>query len=230
MFRSLCHRILRRLNLTTENKGKQSNDWMAEGLILGKNCIIAGAPRLNIRRGASIRCGDGVVLNSDPTSYHAGMSFPVTLVADRDGANINIGDGSRLHGCCLHAWHSIVVGRGCLLAAGCQVLDAHGHATEPEFARLRGQLPDIPEEVVIGDYSWLCLGAIVLKGARIGEGCIVAPYSVVLAGDYPPFSMLAGAPARVVRTVSDGIVLPADFPVEKLAVDGRSLHRWSKDI
>jgi acetyltransferase-like isoleucine patch superfamily enzyme len=166
------------------------------------------------------------VLNSNPEGYHAGMSFPVTLLADRPGANIIIGEGSRLHGCCVHAWSQIQIGRHCLLAAGSQVLDAHGHATEMEFARIRSRIQDMPAPIEIGDYCWLGLGALVLKGARLGEGCIVGAYSVVAAGEYPPFSLLAGSPAKVVRTVSAKDVYPEDYPVDQIAISGKKSYRY----
>jgi acetyltransferase-like isoleucine patch superfamily enzyme len=55
--------------------------------------------------------------------------------------------------------------------------------------------------VIIGDDVWLGANSTVLKGARIGAGCIVACGSVVTAGDYPPCSVLAGNPACVVRSL-----------------------------
>lgn len=193
---------------------------------MGTNCRILEQPRIKIIDGAAINCGDGVVLNSDPLNYHAGMPFPVTLIADRAGAFISIGSRSRLHGCCLHAWLSVRIGEGCLIAAGAQVLDAHGHATEPELSRLRAQVPDVPEEVTIGDHCWLCIGALVLKGVHLGEGSTVAPYSVVRKGNYPPFSILAGSPARVVRTVPPETVLAAETLAERFTTNERPLNAW----
>lgn len=48
------------------------------------------------------------------------------------------------------------------------------------------------------------IGAIVLSGARIGQGAIVGAGSVVLEGTrIPPRVLAVGAPARVVRKVTD---------------------------
>lgn len=51
----------------------------------------------------------------------------------------------------------------------------------------------------IGDDVWLGANVTILKGARIGRGCTVATGSVVLAGEYPDGSLLAGNPAKVIR-------------------------------
>ena len=55
--------------------------------------------------------------------------------------------------------------------------------------------------VSIGDDVWLGAGSIILKGAHLGDGCVVASGSVVTAGMYPPRSVLAGQPARVVKSI-----------------------------
>ena len=57
------------------------------------------------------------------------------------------------------------------------------------------------EPIIIGDDVWVCAGATILKGARIGNGCIVASGAVVRRGEYPPNSVLAGSPAKVVKTL-----------------------------
>jgi acetyltransferase-like isoleucine patch superfamily enzyme len=52
--------------------------------------------------------------------------------------------------------------------------------------------------VIIDDDAWIGAGALVLKGVHIGRGAIVAAHSVVTK-DVPPFVLVAGSPARVVR-------------------------------
>ncbi|HEX7588363.1 MAG TPA: acyltransferase, partial [Anaerolineae bacterium] len=50
------------------------------------------------------------------------------------------------------------------------------------------------------DKAWVSLGSIVLKGVTLGEGCIVGAGSVVTA-DVPPWVVVAGNPARVIRAL-----------------------------
>ena len=227
MIQHLKHRIRRLVNSSDEGSGVlQPNMIFPANVNLDVECRLQGVPRIKAVSEANIVCGPKVVLNSDPDGYHAGMGFPVTLLADRPGARIVIGEGSRLHGCCVHAWSQIQIGRHCLLAAGSQVLDAHGHATELELARLRSQIHDVPEPIEIGDYCWLGLGALVFKGVRLGEGCIVGAHSVVLAGEHPPFSLLTGSPAKIVRTVPAKDVYPEGFPSEQVAIGGKKAYEY----
>lgn len=51
--------------------------------------------------------------------------------------------------------------------------------------------------IVIGENSWICARAILLQGARIGEGAIVGAAAVV-DFEVPPFAIVAGNPARIV--------------------------------
>ncbi len=54
--------------------------------------------------------------------------------------------------------------------------------------------------VTIGPGCWLGAGAVILPGAQLGRNVVVAAGSVVRAGDYPDFSVVAGVPAKVVRS------------------------------
>jgi acetyltransferase-like isoleucine patch superfamily enzyme len=49
--------------------------------------------------------------------------------------------------------------------------------------------------------AWIGFDVCVLPGVTIGEGAIVGARSVV-AGDVPPYTVVAGNPARVVRRLS----------------------------
>jgi len=55
------------------------------------------------------------------------------------------------------------------------------------------------DDVVIGDDVWLATRAVILPGARIGNGAIVAAGAVV-RGVVPEFAIVAGSPARIVGT------------------------------
>jgi hypothetical protein len=52
--------------------------------------------------------------------------------------------------------------------------------------------------VKISDRVWIGLNAIILKGVTIGEGAIVGAGSVVTK-DVPPYTIVAGNPARIIR-------------------------------
>lgn len=54
------------------------------------------------------------------------------------------------------------------------------------------------EKITIGDDVWIGFGSIVLTNTTIGRGAIVAAGSSVTK-DVPPYAVVAGVPARVVR-------------------------------
>lgn len=48
---------------------------------------------------------------------------------------------------------------------------------------------------------WIGAGAIIMNGVHLGEGCVIGAGSVVTK-DVPPYTIVAGNPARVVRTIT----------------------------
>lgn len=52
--------------------------------------------------------------------------------------------------------------------------------------------------VTIEDRVWIGFNAIILKGVTLGEGAIVAAGAVVTK-DVPPYTVVAGNPAQVIR-------------------------------
>jgi acetyltransferase-like isoleucine patch superfamily enzyme len=53
-------------------------------------------------------------------------------------------------------------------------------------------------ETIIGDDVWIGMSAKILAGVSIGSGAIVAAGSIVTQ-DVPPFAIVAGIPAKIVR-------------------------------
>lgn len=59
--------------------------------------------------------------------------------------------------------------------------------------------------ITIEDAAWIGMSSVILKGVTIGEGAIVARNSVVTK-DVPPYTIVAGNPAKVVKT----LIVPTD--------------------
>ena len=74
-----------------------------------------------------------------------------------------------------------------------------GHPLEP--ARRRDGV--VAKPIVIGRNVWIAAGAIVIGGVTVGENSVVAAGAVVTR-DVPPATLVAGNPARVVRSVAEG--------------------------
>lgn len=56
--------------------------------------------------------------------------------------------------------------------------------------------------IQVGNYVWIGAGAIIMPGVTIGDGAVVAAGSVVTK-DVEPRMIVAGNPARVLRSVDD---------------------------
>ena len=68
----------------------------------------------------------------------------------------------------------------------------------------------------VGDGSLIGIQAVILNGAKIGKGCLVGAGALVTEGkEFPDYSLIVGAPAKVVRT------LDAEA-VQRLALSGAS--------
>lgn len=57
---------------------------------------------------------------------------------------------------------------------------------------------DDDRDVVIDDDVWVASGVVILRGVRVGRGAIIAAGAVVTK-DVPPYSLVGGLPARVLR-------------------------------
>ena len=92
------------------------------------------------------------------------------------------------------ATSSIRIGRGCAISWGVQILDSGFHSMDRD--------PSVSEAVVIEDRVWIASNVTILKGVTVGSGSIVASGAVVTK-DVPARSLVAGIPARVIRSEVD---------------------------
>lgn len=112
-----------------------------------------------------------------------------------------------------HGPERLVIGRYCAIASGVRfIMPGANHADlgpstfpfgifgEPWAERTMDLVMGAPSrgDTVVGHDVWLGYGALVLPGVTIGHGAVVAAASVV-ASDVPPYAIVAGNPARVIR-------------------------------
>lgn len=107
----------------------------------------------------------------------------------RIGDNCNINDGVLLDG-----GGGLVIGSLVNVSPDVELFTTEHDPDSPLFeGRSR--------EVIVGDRVWIAARALVLPGTIIGEGAIVAA-GAVAHGEVAPWSIVAGNPARVVRSRS----------------------------
>ncbi len=116
-----------------------------------------------------------------------------------DQPTLIIGDNSGIgHGCQFVVGNKITIGRNCNISGDCWIADSNGHPSDPAD-RLARKPPAADEvrPIVIGDGVWIGRSCLIFPGVKIGVGSIVSAGSVVRS-HVPPFSVVAGNPAKVV--------------------------------
>lgn len=124
-----------------------------------------------------------------PCTKYAGVEYkPV----------IKIGDGTwigiRNSFACIDR---VEIGRNVLFAGYVHITD-HSHGYEDISSPIMSQPLISKGPVIIEDDCWLGFSCEILSGVHIGKHSIVAARSVVTK-DVPPYSIVAGNPARVVK-------------------------------
>src|SRR5947209_11588368 len=113
-------------------------------------------------------------------------------------ARIRIGAGTFLNLGVMVAAHELVeIGDHCMFANGCFISDASHRFDDPVIpVPWQGFTSKGPTRV--GDNVWCGAHVVITSGVTVGERCVIGANSVVTE-DLPPFSIAAGAPARILR-------------------------------
>jgi len=120
---------------------------------------------------------------------------------------VTVGDDSVLVGAIFMCSERIDIGQRVVISYHVTIADSDFHPFDLEARRLdaianapggdRSKRPLVESRpVVIEDDAWIGIGAIILKGVRIGRGARVAAGSVVTR-DVPPDATVVGNPARM---------------------------------
>lgn len=109
----------------------------------------------------------------------------------------------------IEALHGVRIDEGVQITNFVSVVTHSSHRSQRLMGREyaitapEGRVGFIKGPVHIGPYCFIGPHSTIEANTRLGRGCLVASHSRV-RGDFPPFSILAGSPARVVgdtRTV-----------------------------
>ncbi|WOH48831.1 acyltransferase [Bradyrhizobium sp. sBnM-33] len=184
--------------------------------ILGWKSRFSGA--VSIGRGSTIawrrirRAAGNVLSVGEDSIVHADISFEET------GGKIQIGSRTFIGRSHLVCYRSLSIGDDVIMSWGITIVDHDSHSVDwidrrndvREWSAGRKDWKKIAHApVVVSNRAWIGFNVSVLKGVTIGEGAAIGACSVVTR-DVPPYTLAAGNPARVIRTLS----APPDASIE----------------
>jgi acetyltransferase-like isoleucine patch superfamily enzyme len=150
-------------------------------------------------------CGQEVVIEDGVLIFHPEHVFlgdrvyvgHQTMLKAYYQNELRIGEGTWIgQQCFFHSAGGIVIGQNVGVGPGVKILTSVHAETPRAIPILHAPLAFAP--VHIEDDADLGVGAIVLPGIRIGRGAQVGAGAVVTR-DVPPYAVVAGNPARVLR-------------------------------
>jgi putative colanic acid biosynthesis acetyltransferase WcaF len=143
---------------------------------------IGYVPSHGLRNYVYRRCG---VRMGESSSIHWRARFfcPEGLVV---GANSTLGNDAFFDG-----RSGITIGSCVNIAAEVRIYTREHDIDDPYFREIGGP-------VVIEDYAYIGTRVTILPGVRVGRGAVVASGAVVTR-DVPPFMLVGGVPAKVIR-------------------------------
>jgi acetyltransferase-like isoleucine patch superfamily enzyme len=124
-------------------------------------------------------------------------------------SRVTVGEFTLMNGTRIICDSEISIGDHCLISWNTVLMDSRRLSFDPgarrrvlqEAARqrLRPGDPDVEAQPIrIANQVWIGFDSCILPGVSIGEGSVVGARSVVVE-NVPPFTIVAGNPARVIR-------------------------------
>ena len=148
----------------------------------------------------SLYVSAGASMKIDSFDVYAGSRINVNR-----GASLTLGSGYMNHDCVVDCFDSISIGHNVVISERVVLRDSDNHriksidGAEDNIGAHDIAIQSNTKPIEIKDNVWIGMNVIVLKGVTIGEGSIVAAGSLVIK-DVPPHSLVAGVPAKVIKT------------------------------
>ncbi len=118
---------------------------------------------------------------------------------------------------------NLKIGRFCSIASDVKIFMGGGHRTDwvttypfsDVFEKAKGFTghPVSKGDVVIGHDVWIATDVIVLSGAQVDNGAVLSTRSIITSA-VPPYAIVAGNPARIVRYRFDDKTIAALLDIE----------------
>lgn len=180
-----CYGIRVGRNFYIEGTPKLKIKGPADNISIGDNVSIFGSIDIRNRENGKIDIGDGVSIDND-----------CRFVAAND-ATLKIGRRVKIGPYCIfNCGADVNIGEDCLISGMINIQASdHGYRRGALVREQRHTYGAID----IGKDVWIGFNASILKGARLGDGCVVGAKSLVREGEYGSHSVLAGVPASKIK-------------------------------
>ena len=130
-----------------------------------------------------------------------GLIQPCVFNIATPGSRIVIGNNVGISGSTICAAKSVTIGDNVMIGSGCIITDTDSHPIDWKD-RLEGRNENtLVSPVTIGNDVFIGARSIILKGVTIGDRAVIGAGSVVTQ-NVPPDCVVAGNPARIVKTLS----------------------------
>lgn len=200
---SLIELAVRRL--TWMLRGRLAFPFRRFGLFLGSGCVLRNRSQMTFEKGVTIARGCNIdALSAKGLHFGRNVNIgPYTTIQASGvlsalGTGLSIGANSGLGaysfvGC----GGGVTIGENVIMGQYVS-FHAENHNMERTDISIREQ-GVIRKGIRIDDDCWVGAKATFLDGCHVGRGCVVAAGSVV-RGQIPPFSVIGGVPAKVIRS------------------------------
>ena len=179
------------------------SEWQAKQRVIRQADINADASAIIMYRKLRIAGRNRLVIGPGST-LSANVSF------ERDAAEVIIGANTEIGASHIVCATRVEIGDDVLIAWGCTINDHNSHPIpwsqrkddirERYFGR-KDWSNVVSRPIKLGNKCWIGMHSIILKGVEVGEGAIVGAGSVVTS-NVPPWTIVGGNPARVIREIS----------------------------
>ena len=172
--------------------GKHASIRYAHYLRAGKDLIIED--------GAEINClsKEGIVLGNRVTIGKNAIIRPSNIYGGAIGEGLIVGDNSNIGpGAYIGFSGLVTIGKNVMMSPGVSIY-AENHNFSDTNIPMKDQGVTV-SFVTIEDDCWIASNSIILAGVTIGKGSVVAAGSVVTK-NVPPYSVVAGAPATIIKS------------------------------
>ncbi|UCD55377.1 MAG: acyltransferase [Candidatus Omnitrophota bacterium] len=184
-----------------KKKTCRNRDQLRKTAIVGKSPKIVGPIVLNNVKRGQLVIGDYAILRYSKLFCFGKGKLTI-------GNYCYLGDFTQID-----AAEEVTIGNYCMLSNRIVIQDHTSHPLCPRKRRKQliglqktptNVYDTVIKKVAIEDDVWIGMDALILKGVTIGRGSIVAARAVVTS-DVPSYSIVAGNPARVVKTIKEGL-------------------------